>query len=166
VVLVPAGVVTVTSTVTPKVPAGEVAVQVMPPEVWQDTLVAGVEPKLTVESGVNPVPVMVTAVPPPGGPALGLTPVTVGTPKLNWSARDVALEPAVVTTVTSTVPAVSIGVLAVQDVDEEQDTLVPGVAPKLTVSPRAKPEPVIVTVVPPAVGPAVGLIALTVGAPP
>jgi len=40
--------------------------------------VALVEPNLTAETDVKPVPVMVTVVPPAVGPALGLMAVTVG----------------------------------------------------------------------------------------
>ena len=71
--------------------------------------------------------------------------------------------PAGVCTVTSTVPADSAGESAVHDVLDEQLTPVAAVEPKLTVSPNWKPVPVMVTVVPPAVGPAVGLMAVTVG---
>ena len=39
---------------------------------------AAFEPKSTAVAPVNPVPVMVTEVPPPGGPVLGLIPVTIG----------------------------------------------------------------------------------------
>ena len=71
---VPWALVTVTST-TP-VPAGAVAVM----EVAELTLkaVAGVEPKWTAEAEVSCWPVMVTTVPPEGGPVDGLTPVTMG----------------------------------------------------------------------------------------
>ena len=43
-------------------------------------------------------------------------------------------------------------------------TLVAAAAPKLTVAPETKPVPVMVVGVPPAVEPAVGLTAVTVGA--
>ena len=43
-----------------------------------DTPLAGVEPKFTVAPATNPVPVIVTVLPPATGPVLGLTPVTVG----------------------------------------------------------------------------------------
>jgi hypothetical protein len=42
------------------------------------TEVAAVPPNLTEEAPRNPVPVMVTLVPPAVGPAFGLTAVTVG----------------------------------------------------------------------------------------
>ena len=72
---VPPGVVTVIST-APSGPAGEVAVIVV-----SDTTVnaeAGVSPKSTAVAPVNPVPEMVTAVPPSGEPWLGATLLTVG----------------------------------------------------------------------------------------
>ncbi len=73
--LVPLGVVTVTS-MAPAAPAGEVAVT----EVGDvtETEVAGEEPKSTALAPVNPVPAMVTTVPPARGPARGLREVTAG----------------------------------------------------------------------------------------
>ena len=74
---IPAGVVTRTG-MTPRLPAGATAVI----EVDELTVpdVAGCRPKLTVESGEKPVPVMVTAVPPPELPVPGETAVTTGDP--------------------------------------------------------------------------------------
>ena len=66
-------------------------------------------------------------------------------------------------TVTATVP-VPAGELAVIDVAELTVTEPAAVPPNLTVSPDAKPVPVIVTLVPPAVGPLVGAMPDTVGA--
>ena len=40
---------------------------------------AATEPKSTAWAPVNPVPVIVTAVPPPAGPVVGVTAVIVGT---------------------------------------------------------------------------------------
>ena len=72
--LVPPGVVTVTFTVP--VPAGEVAV------IWVSLLTAkpaaAKEPNVTAVAPENPVPVMITEVPPAKGPLAGLTPVTAG----------------------------------------------------------------------------------------
>ena len=65
-------------------------------------------------------------------------------------------------TVTSTVP-VPAGEVAVIDVPETTVTPVAAVAPNLTVSPDANPVPVIVTDVPPAALPLVGLTADTAG---
>ena len=68
--------------------------------------VAAVAPKFTAVAPVNPVPVIVTDVPPAAGPLLGVTLVTVGAPtNVNWSFALVALVPPTVVTLTSTVPA-------------------------------------------------------------
>ena len=75
--------------------------------------------------------------------------------------------PPLTVTVTSTVPALSAGLVAMQLVAELHVTAVPAVVPKSTVSSDEvveKPVPVMVTTVPPASGPEVGLIAVTVGA--
>ncbi len=74
VTLVPLGVVMVTSA-TPAASAGEVAVT------WVAEVTVNVEvtsPKSTALAPVNPVPVMVTVVPPPSGPAPGLSELTAG----------------------------------------------------------------------------------------
>ena len=103
VALVPPAVVTVMSTV-PAAWAGVVAV--MDVALLTVKLVAAVPPKLTAVAPVNPVPVMVTDVPPAVVPLFGLTLVTVGAPtKVNWSPAPVALVPPAVVTVVSTVPA-------------------------------------------------------------
>ena len=68
-----------------------------------------------------------------------------------------------VVTVTLSVPE-PLGEVTVIDVPELTTTDVPAVPPKLTVEPVTKPVPVMVTEVPPAVGPAVGLMDVTVGA--
>src|SRR5450756_1853236 len=67
--------------------------------------------------------------------------------------------------ITSTVPAACFGAIAVQVVLEEQLTPVAFVAPNLNTvaEPSAKPLPVIVTVVPPLVGPDEGLTPVTAG---
>jgi hypothetical protein len=72
---VPPALVTVTSTVP--VPAGLVHVMLVP-AVLTAKAVAAVPPKETLESLVNPVPVIVTVVAPAVGPTVGLTAVTVG----------------------------------------------------------------------------------------
>ena len=72
----PAGVVTVTSTV-PAASAGSVAVICVPAELTA-TLVAALVPKSTSVAPLKPVPVMVTTTPPARVPANGLTSVTVG----------------------------------------------------------------------------------------
>ena len=70
--------------------------------------------------------------------------------------------PATVVTVTSTVPAVSAGAVAVIEVAEFA-VMVPAVAPNLTPEAEERPVPVMVTEVPPAIEPPLGLIAVTVG---
>ena len=68
----PSGPVTVTSTVP--VPGGAVAVI---EEAESAVTVAGVEPKSTAVAPARSDPLMVTLVPPAGGPVDGVTPVTV-----------------------------------------------------------------------------------------
>jgi hypothetical protein len=65
-------------------------------------------------------------------------------------------------TVTSTVP-VPAGAVAVIDVAELTVAVVAETNPKSTVAPATKPLPVTTTDVPPAVGPAPGLTAVTAG---
>jgi hypothetical protein len=70
---------TVTVTSTVPVPAGLVALQLVAEA--QLTLVAAAVPKRAIVAPgpvANPVPVIVTAVPPPAGPLAGATLVTVG----------------------------------------------------------------------------------------
>jgi len=84
---------------------------------------------------------------------------------LNWSAALVALVCPATVTVTSTGPTPA-GLVALQVVVLAQLTAVPAAGPKRTaVPPEAvlKLVPLIVTTVPPAAGPLVGLIPLTVG---
>jgi hypothetical protein len=127
-------------------------------------VIAEVAPKFTAEAPVNPVPVIVTLVPPAAEPVFGLTFVTVGAAtNVNWSAALVADVPPVVTTVTSTVPALSAGEVAEIDVSEFTVKLAAAVPPKLTADAPVNPVPVIVTLVPPAVGPAFGDTLVTVG---
>jgi hypothetical protein len=82
---------------------------------------------------------------------------------VNWSAELVADVPAGVVTVTSTTPAVPAGLIAVIEVGETTVTPVAALAPKSTAVAPVKPVPVIVTSVPPAVVPEVGLTPETVG---
>ena len=67
-----------------------------------------------------------------------------------------------VVTWTSTVPAEPAGATAVSDVADVNVTLVAVVPPNLTVELDVNPVPVMATEVPPASGPLVGLIAVTV----
>jgi hypothetical protein len=159
VALVPPEVVTVTSTV-PAAPAGAVAV------IWVALLtvkpVAAFAPKLTAVAPVNPVPLIVTLVPPAVGPDAGLTPVTEGA-YLKTSLEFVALlPPPGMVTVTSTAPDPA-GEVAVIDVALLTVNVVAAVPPKLTAVAPVKLVPVIVTEVPPAAGPEDGVTWVTVG---
>src|SRR5262249_10170906 len=73
---VPEGVVTVTSTVCPAVPAGSVAVILVADTTVK--LVAGVPPNDTPVAPLKLLPVIVTVVPPVAGPLAGDTLLTVG----------------------------------------------------------------------------------------
>lgn len=158
-------VVTVMSTV-PAVCAGDVAVTEV--EELTVTLAAGCPgPKLTlVAPAMKPVPVIVTVAPPLTGPALVLSNATVGgSANVNLSAVLAAEVPPGVVTVTSIVPAAPAGTIAAIEVVEFTIMLLAGLAPNWTlVAPGRKLVPVIVIAVPPAVGPALALIAVTVGA--
>jgi len=79
------------------------------------------------------------------------------------SADEVAEVPPAVVTVTFTVAALSAGLVAVISVPETTVTPVAAVEPKATVAPEMNPVPVIVTDVPPAVGPLFALTPETVG---
>src|SRR5213593_3018618 len=127
------------------------------------TAVAAAPPKVAVAPALKFAPLIVTWVPPASAPPLGITPVVKGGgTKVKRSARLVALVMVPTVTVTSTVP-VPAGLVAVQLVVVGQLTFVARLAPKLTVAVGAKSVPVIVTTVPPAVGPELGVIAVTVG---
>ena len=111
-------------------------------------------------------PLIVTDVPPVAGPLDGLTPVIAGAATavyVNRSAADVADVPAGDMTVTSTEP-VPAGPSAVIVVSLTTVTPIAAVVPKSTAVAPVKPAPVIVTKVPPAVGPLVGLMPETVWA--
>ena len=109
---------------------------------------------------MNPVPVTVTNVPPDAGPEVGLRPVTVGA-YANTSAGDVGDVPPAAVTVTSTAP-VPAGLSARIRVLLSTKSLDAGVVPKSTAVTPVNPVPVIVTNVPPAAGPKVGLKPVTV----
>src|SRR3954449_4516558 len=84
-VLVPAGVVTTTSTVPVPVPAG------LTTWAWESlstfSPVPGDPPKVTAVAPVNPLPVTVTVVPPAAGPPIGLIAVTAGAGGASLSTR-------------------------------------------------------------------------------
>ena len=159
---VPPGVVTVTS-VTPAAPGGATAV------IWLSEttvkLVAATVPNWTAVAPVKPEPVMVTAVPPAVEPDGGLTPLTTGAgTQVNWSLEEVAEVPPGVVTVTSVTPAAPGGATTVIWLSETTVKLVAATVPNWTAVAPVKPEPVMVTAVPPAVEPDGGLTPLTTGA--
>ena len=84
---------------------------------------------------------------------------------MNSSALEVAEVPSGVVTVTSTVLALTLGDVTVIW-DGVTWVTVPAVVPNSTVAPGVKLEPLIVTVVPPAVEPSGGVIPVTVGTRP
>jgi hypothetical protein len=83
---------------------------------------------------------------------------------VNWSALTAALVPEGTVTKTSTEPAAPAGATAVILVDDDTLKLVAGTVPKSTWVAPLKPVPLTVTDVPPAVGPDVGEMEVTVGA--
>ena len=157
-----APVVTVTSTVPE--PAGAVAVIVV--SLLTLNNVAGMAPKFTADAPVKFVPVIVTDVPPAVEPDGGLRPVTVGGGGgvyVNWSLELMALVPWPVVTVTSTAPRIPAGAVALMVLSFCTAYVVAAMPPKFTADAPVKFVPVIVTDVPPAVGPEDGLTALTMG---
>jgi hypothetical protein len=159
--LVPAGVVTVTSAWPD--PAGAAAV------IWVALLTvklaAGTAPNETPVAPVKVVPVMTTDVPPPAGPLFGLTPVTAGggVTKVNTSADPAGLVPPRLVTVTWTAPGAPAGDVAVIWVAEFTVKAVAAAAPNETPVAPLKFVPEMTTDVPPAVVPVAGLIPVTVG---
>ena len=84
---------------------------------------------------------------------------------MNWSFADVAdVPPGVVTVMSTVVPAVPPGLVAVIEV-ALLTTNVAVERPNFTDVTPVKPVPVMATEVPPAGGPAVGVMLVTVGAP-
>src|SRR6201994_2991041 len=130
------------------------------------TAVAGALPnsKRVVPAPIaKPLPVTVTLAPPAAGPFAGLTPATTGASYLNRSWVEGELEPLGVVTLTSTVPEVPGGEVAVIDVAESTVNWLAALAPKLTAVAPVSAVPVIVTDVPPLAGPLFALTFVTVG---
>jgi hypothetical protein len=121
-------------------------------------------PNETVAPKANPVPATVTDVPPAIAPVFGVTEVTVGAGATYVKQPEqVALCPSGFATTTFTDPAAREVVVPVIAVGLVVAT-VNAAPPNATVAPVWKPLPAIVTDVPPAVGPLVGVIDATVGA--
>jgi len=121
-------------------------------------------PNATVAPVWNPVPATVTEVPPAVGPLVGVTEVTVGAGATYVKQPlHVPLWVSTFVTVTFTAPAACAAVAPVMLVALIVET-VSAEPPKDTVAAAWKPVPAIVTEVPPAVGPLVGVTPVTVGA--
>ena len=156
---VPPAVVTATSTVP--VPGGLVVVIV--PPVFA-VIVAVTVPNRTAVAPVKSDPDMVTGVPPDTSPDFGEIPVITGGGRyVNLSDELIPDVPAGVVTVTSTAPAPPPGDIAIIVVLLTIWYEIAVVVPNLTLVAPVKDEPVIVTAVPPEVGPDFGVIAPTVG---
>ena len=147
-------------TVTPTVPVPAGAKAVIWVSLLTVTPVAAADPKSTVDTPVNPDPLIVTRVPPASGPAVGVIELTEGA----FAYRKVPLsEPPAVVTRTTALPAEPGGVTAVMVASSF--TLNAAAAPAMvTLDAPVRPAPQIVTVVPPPTGPAGGETVLTVGA--
>ena len=117
--------------------------------------VPAVPPKVTLVVPPKFVPVIVTIVEPVAGPETGETDEIVGIPANVYPFVSVAKPPAVVK-ITSTAPAVLGGVTTVIEVELALTIEMPAVPPKVTPVVALRLEPVIVTVVPPAIGPDAG----------
>ena len=124
--------------------------------------VPGVVPKVTAVAPVNPVPVMVTEVPPAVVPDVGETLVNDGAEAV-YVYVPVAVPPGVVITMLAA-PAVPAGVVAVIDVLLTTVNEVAAVPPKVTEVATGKSSPGDGPEVPPAVVPDVGKMLLNVGA--
>ncbi len=157
--------VTVTLTAPGAEPAGAVTVNEVADA---DVTVAALDPKSTVSPdavALNPVPAMVTELPPASAPLVGLIDVIVGTGSTYVYVAEFDVPPVVVT-VTLAAPAAPAGAVTVSDVADAEVTVALEL-PNATASPDAvalKLVPVIVTEFPPAVEPLVGLIDVIVGA--
>jgi len=162
---VPSPVVTVTSTVP--VPAGVAAV--ICELVFTMKAAAASVPNVTAVAPARLVPVTVTVAPPWMGPEEGFKPVTVGggggvEEKVNWSAGALIAEvPPAVVTVMSTAPTDSGGEMPAIWVADTGKKVAETV-PNLTVVAPERSVPVMVTEVPPPVGPVLGLTPVTDGA--
>jgi hypothetical protein len=110
----------------------------------------------------KPVPVRVTLLPPTIGPPVGDKLVRVGVATYVNVAPLLVAEG--VSTVTALAPAAPAGAVAVTVLSEPTVKLVAGVVPKFTPMVSITPAPVMVTTVPPAVGPEVGVMELITGA--
>lgn len=156
------GFVTIIS-LAPTTPAGVTALNDV--ALTHTTLVAADPPTVTVAPDTNPVPVIVTTVPPAVEPLTGDTEVTVGGAPYVYKPVPVPANPDVAVFVTTmfVAPAELAGVVAVMLVALTTVTPVAEAEPNRTVAPLSKSVPVMVTDVPPAMLPPAGVTAVTVG---
>ena len=117
----------------------------------------------TLVAPVKFVPVIVILVPPSVTPPDGLTLVIFGTGAMDVNAFVLVTIPPAVVTVTSLLPAVPAGVVAVMEVALTTTKLVAAMPPTATLVAPVKFVPVIVIVVPPVIGPEGGLTLVIVG---
>ena len=118
-------------------------------------------PNLTLVTVENPVPVMVTVLPPASGPVRDSE--VIDGPEVYVNGLAPVVPPGVVT-VTVTVPAPWAGDFTVRVVVPVTCTVVPWFpAPNVTVAPVRNPVPVSVTTVPPAGLPPAGVTLVSVG---
>ena len=123
---------------------------------------AGLAPKNTSVAVVKPVPVRVTLLSPTMAPLVGDKLVRVGAATY-WNVGPLLVAEAVLI-LTALAPAASAGEVAVTVLSELIVKLVAGVVPKYTSRVPIKPAPLMVTTVPPAIGPEVGVMELITGA--
>ena len=109
------------------------------------------------------VPVIVITVPPQAGPEVGLTFVIVGSGVMYVNALALVAVPPAVVTATLLAPVVPAGVLAVTEVLDITAMFVASMPPTVTLVAPVKLVPTTVMVVPPVVGPEVGLTLRMVG---
>ena len=153
----------VTATVfAPVVPIGVTAV--IEVALTTTTLVAAVPPTVTLLAPVKFVPVIVNDVPPVIGPVLGVTLAIVGEATKVYALALVPTPPGVVTP-TLCAPATPAGAKATMLVDEITEIFVAATPPTVTIVASDKFVPVMVMIVPAAIGPAAGLTLAIVGTP-
>ena len=128
-------------------------------------ILAATVPNSTAMTLARFVPVIVIFALPETGPDVGLIFVTVGAPTyMNLSFDVTADVPPAVTTRMSTLPAVPAGLVTTIWLPVSLANVSASTVPNITATALARFAPVIVTLVPPVVGPKVGLIFVTVGA--
>lgn len=152
----PPGFVTVTELAP--VPEGTTALIKVSPRILNT---AGLAPTNTLVAVVKPVPVRVTLLPPTTAPPVGDKLVRVGAATYMNVAPLLVAE--AVSIVTALAPAAPAGEVAVTVLSELTVTAVAAVVPKFTSRVPIKPDPVMVTTVPPAIGPEVGVMELITG---